>query len=230
VVERLAQSLALSGAEREYLFLLALNRPPEVRVSEPETVDPMMQRLLDSLEYSPAAIRTSAWDALASNRAAQVILAPDAVESERYNILEHFFRSAADLQAGRGSPWWHVARAVVAQFRADTVRAGFGPRAQQVVDGLCATSPMFRQLWNALDVGLALDPVKTFVLPGQGAIRLAPATFSVDGHPGLTLVIFTPATDADLARVRRLLTASRSPRASAKRAPAGRANEPAGER
>jgi len=61
--------LRLSEAEREYLFILAQNRPPEIVLRETETMDSGLQHILDSLKLSPAAIRTSAWDVLAANDA-----------------------------------------------------------------------------------------------------------------------------------------------------------------
>ena len=100
VLDRLARGLRLSEAEREHLYLLAQNRPPEVVPREPEVVGPGLQHILDSLELSPAAIRTSAWDVLAANLAARVILGPGKVVPDRYNILENFFARAD--QRGEG--------------------------------------------------------------------------------------------------------------------------------
>jgi transcriptional regulator with XRE-family HTH domain len=207
VLDRLARGLRLTEAEREHLYLLAQNRPPEVVPQEPETVEPELQHILDSLELSPAAIRTSAWDVLASNRAARVILGPRDATPGRYNTLESFF--AVIDRKEPGPAWSSVARAVVSQFRTEAFQAGFGPRAQEVVDGLVRSSPEFRRLWNELDVGLHMEPTKTFVLPEHGALTFELATFSVDGHPGLKLVIFTPASHEDRLRVRQLLDESK---------------------
>src|SRR5882724_8319112 len=54
VLDRIARALMLAEAEREHLFLLALGRPPEVRYRAPEGISPRLQRVLDTLEYSPA--------------------------------------------------------------------------------------------------------------------------------------------------------------------------------
>src|SRR6201984_3686055 len=74
VLERIARALMLTEVEREHLFLIALGRPPEVRYQAAEGVTRRLQRVLDSLELSPAIIRTSTWDILAWNRAAAVVL------------------------------------------------------------------------------------------------------------------------------------------------------------
>src|SRR5579862_7463785 len=70
VLERIARALMLTDAEREHLFLIGLGRPPEVRYHGVEGVTPRLQRVLDSLELSPAVVKTSTWDVVAWNRAA----------------------------------------------------------------------------------------------------------------------------------------------------------------
>ena len=74
VLERIARALMLTEVEREHLFLIALGRPPEVRHQAPEGVTPRLQRVLDSLELSPAYVKTSTSDIIAWNRAASVVL------------------------------------------------------------------------------------------------------------------------------------------------------------
>src|SRR5580658_7351784 len=74
VLDRIARALMLTDIEREHLFLLGLGRPPEVRYQETDRVTPRLQRVLDSLEFSPAIVRTSTWDVVAWNRAASVVL------------------------------------------------------------------------------------------------------------------------------------------------------------
>ncbi|MFT3768394.1 MAG: helix-turn-helix domain-containing protein [Minicystis sp.] len=130
VLERLSSALALTRAEREYLFLLAQNRPPAVDTDATSTITPALQRVLDRLELAPAILRTAEWDVLAWNRAAHAVLAgDDAGIHPPFNILESFFARpqswAADAPAG------DVARALVASFRADAQRAGFRPRAHE---------------------------------------------------------------------------------------------------
>jgi transcriptional regulator with XRE-family HTH domain len=209
VLDRLAQGLGLTEAEREHLFFLAQNRPPELSVPEIETVAPALQHVLDSLESSPAALHTPAWDVLAANRAARVV--HNFKGYECYNILESFF---CRLEAGDWAEYptrIDVARVVVSQFRADAFRTGYGPRVQEVVEGLIRNSPLFRRLWNDQEVDLQGEAVKTFVLPGHGELNFEPTVFLVDGHPGLKLAILTPATAEDRAHVLRLMQESSIP-------------------
>lgn len=70
VLDRLARALALKEVEREHLYLLAQARPPEVRPPVPSTsVSPRLQRVLDSLETSPALVKNAEWDIVAWNEA-----------------------------------------------------------------------------------------------------------------------------------------------------------------
>src|SRR6201996_3627644 len=73
VLDRIATSLMLTEPEREHLFLLGLGHPPEVRYVAAEGVSPRLQRLLDSLETTPALVKTATWEVVAWNRAAAVV-------------------------------------------------------------------------------------------------------------------------------------------------------------
>src|SRR3954467_13234634 len=68
VLNRIAGGLMLTETEREHLFMLGLGRPPEVHYKPFEAVTPRLQRLLDSLEVSPAMIKTATWEVVAWNR------------------------------------------------------------------------------------------------------------------------------------------------------------------
>jgi len=208
VLDRLAKGLRLTGAEREHLYLLAQNRPPELVPQEHEVVEPRLRHILDSLEPSPAFIRSSAWDILAANLASRVIWGRGEAMPVRYNALENFFARTGQRGENHESTWTSVARAVVAEFRTEAFQSGFGPRTQEVVDGLLGSSPVFGDLWKDLDVGLHLAPIKTFALPGLPRLTFELNTLSVDDHPGLKLVIFTPASSEDRRGIEQLIAKS----------------------
>lgn len=204
VLDRLAKGLSLSEAEREHLFILAQNRPPEIVAHEARTVDLSLQHLLDALESSPALIRDGAWDVLAVNRAGLALWNPEG-SSRRFNSLEDFFGHAPSWTSPGFEHWMAVAKVVVAQFRSEAFQSGFGPRAQEVVNGLIDTSPAFAELWDGLDVGLKFAPIKTFHLPSHGKLSFELTHFSVDDAPGLKMVVFNPATPEDQRKVLALL-------------------------
>ena len=210
VLERIARALMLTDVEREHLFLIALGRPPEVRYQAVEGVTPRLQRVLDSLELSPAIVKTSTWDVVAWNRAATVVLTDYGARApEQRNILRLMF---CDPRVRAAQPDWEsVARFVVAAFRADAARAGAAANVQGLVDELSRLSREFEAMWRDNDVRSYGEGSKSLRHPTAGLIALEYSSFAVDGRPDLGMVIFTPATPADAARISSLLSSQREP-------------------
>ncbi|MGA3157191.1 MAG: helix-turn-helix transcriptional regulator [Steroidobacteraceae bacterium] len=215
VLNRIAHALMLTDVEREHLFLLALGRPPEVRYRAANGVTPRLQRVLDSLEFSPAYVKSSTWDIVAWNRAATAVLADyGALSIEQRNILRLIFSQSRVRDAQ--TDWEGVARFAVASFRADSARAGAARNAKALVDELCQLSPEFNSMWRENDVGSSYSDLTKYVRhPLAGMIGLEYSSFAVDGRPDLGLVIYNPATPADIERIRSLL--SRAPQQEAAR-------------
>ena len=204
VLDRIARAMMLTDVEREHLFLLGLGRPPEVRYHAPEGISPRLQRVLDTLEYSPAFIRTATWDVIAWNRAAAAVLTDySTLPDGQRNVLRMMFR---DSRVRAAQPnWQSVARYVVASFRADVARAGAARNVQSLVDELCATSPEFAAMWRDNDVQGHGDGVKVLHHPIAGPLSIEFSAFAVDGRPDLNMVIYNPATPADADKIRALL-------------------------
>jgi transcriptional regulator with XRE-family HTH domain len=204
VLDRISRAMMLTDAEREHLFLLGLGRPPEIRYHAPEGITPRLQRVLDTLEHSPAFIRTATWDVIAWNRAAAVVLTDYStlVEGQR-NVLRLMFRDSR-VRAAQ-SNWQSVARYVVASFRADVARAGAARNVQSLVDELCATSPEFAEMWRDNDVQAHGDGVKVLHHPIAGPLSMEFSAFAVDGRPDLNMVIYNPVTPEDADKIRTLL-------------------------
>jgi transcriptional regulator with XRE-family HTH domain len=206
VLERIARALMLTNIEREHLFLLGLGRPPDVRYQASEGVTPRLQRVLDALEFSPAVIKTATWDAVAWNRAAAATLTDyGALPPEQRNILRIVFCDPR-VRAAQ-SDWERAARFVVGAFRVDVARAGATSQVADLVDELCRLSPEFEALWRDNDVRAHGEGVKHLRHPIAGPIAFEYSTFAVDGRPDLSLVIYNPATPADVELVRSLVDA-----------------------
>jgi transcriptional regulator with XRE-family HTH domain len=205
VLDRLARALMLTEVEREHLFLLALGRPPEVHYQTTEGVTPRLQRVLDSLELSPAYVKTSTWDIVAWNRAATMVLCDyEALAPEQRNSLRLVFCNPRVRSAMPN--WQRDARFVVAAFRADTARAGAASNVKALVDELCRLSPEFEAMWRDNDVRTTYgEAAKQVRHPVAGLIGLEYSAFAVDGRPDLGMVIYNPATPADADRIRTLV-------------------------
>ncbi len=203
VLNRIAKGLLLTEAEREHLFMLGLGRPPEVRYRGVEGVSPRLQRLIDTLDASPAIVRTATWDVVAWNRAARVVLTDYSTlpEGER-NILRFMFLSP-HIRA-RQHDWQNLARFVVGAFRADAARAGAVSQVRELVDELCSASPEFAALWRENGVLSHGDGTKRLKHPELGDIELEYSGFAVDGRPDLSLTVYNPVDSAVADRIRTL--------------------------
>ncbi len=211
ILDRIARALMLANVEREHLFFIALQHPPEVRYRAEEGISPRIQRVLDALEFSPAFVKTVTWDLVAWNCAASALFGYEALASEQRNILRRvFFDSqfrAVQLD------WQSVARYAVAAFRADIARAGASANVQELVDELRRLSPEFEMMWRENDVRTHGGGTKHLRHPVAGLLALEYSAFSIDGRPDLSLVIYNPATPKDVNKIRALLrSAIRAPK------------------
>jgi transcriptional regulator with XRE-family HTH domain len=203
-LERIAAGLMLTETEREHLFVLGRGHPPDRRSMPPAGVTPRLQRLLDSLEVSPAIVRTACWDVVAWNRAAAALLTDyGALPPDRRNILRLIFCDPRVRAAQED--WEGVARFVVAAFRADAARAGAGSDAARLAEELCARSADFATLWRGQEVAVFGEGTKRLRHPVLGALAFEYSGFAVDGRPDLAMVVYTPAVPGDAARIRAML-------------------------
>jgi transcriptional regulator with XRE-family HTH domain len=204
VLEQLASALELDAVGREVLFLLAQQRPPPLKTAPSRSVSTAVQRVLDSLRFSPAYVKTPAWDIVAWNAAALEVLTPgqSGAHVER-NVLKRLFSPSS---AYRARPDWESdARFALASFRVDVARAGDCPEAVALAAQLQATSADFRRLWAENEIVSHWSGVKRFDHPVAGPLTFEYSTFSVDGAEGLSMIVFTPVTPADEAAVAELL-------------------------
>ena len=213
VLNRIASGLMLTEPEREHLFMLGLGRPPEVRYKSTEGITPRLQRLLDTLDASPAFVKTATWDVVAWNAAAAVVLTDygKLPEGQR-NLLRQIFLSPS-LRA-KQHDWEGLARFVVGAFRADAARAGAMSEVSDLVDELSKSSPEFAAFWGENDVRLQSDGLKRIEHPDLGTVELEYSAFSVDGRPDLGMMVYNPVDPAMAARIRQRVaerTASAKP-------------------
>ncbi|WP_421707408.1 helix-turn-helix transcriptional regulator [Algihabitans sp.] len=203
VLERLADALMLTEAEREHLFLVGIGRPPKASSSSQEGVTPRLQRFLDALPLIPAIIVTPQWDIVAWNDAARLALTDyTTLSRDERNILRRMFLDpetrAAQLE------WDSVARFLVATFRAETARAGENDRAMELLAELSGKSTEFAAMWADKDVRSTGEGVKRIRHPAAGQIAFEFSSFAVDGRPDLKLLTYTPAEEVDAKKMRRL--------------------------
>jgi len=209
VLERICGALMLTDPEREHLFMLGLGRPPEVRYKPVDGVNPRLQRLLDSLRFSPAIVKTATWEVVAWNRAAAVVLTDyGKLPAGQRNILRFLFCNPA--VRAKQHDWDSVARFVVGAFRADVARVGLVSEVGELVDELCSISPEFDALWrsNEVHTHAEADSVKRLHHPTLGLIELEQSAFSVDGRPDLHMIVYNPVDARQAERIQALIEQS----------------------
>ena len=204
VLDSVADALLLTRAEREHLFLLAHGQRPEEAYVDAAGIGARFRRVLDGFPYGPAYLKNPVWDVVAWNRAARVLLSDyAAMPPVDRNVLKIMFLDPA-ARASLAN-WQQEARLVVSTFRLELTRSGAIDQAKGLVEELCARSADFARMWQAQDVGLLGEGIKQLRHPVAGDVTLRYTSFAVDDEPGLGLVLYTPDTDADMSRVRRLL-------------------------
>lgn len=210
VLNRIARALALTDAEREHLFLVGLGRPPEVQYRAADAgITARLQRVLDTLEWSPALVKTPVWDVVAWNRAASAVLTDyGTLAPEQRNILRLIFLDPRVRAAQMD--WDGVARFVVAAFRADVARAGASAQVETLVRELTDRSADFAAIWRDNDVRTHGGGLKQLRHPMAGEIAFEFSAFAVDARPDLQMVIYNPATAADAAAVRAIMGADKT--------------------
>lgn len=206
VLDRIAGALALTGVERDHLFLLAQHRLPEVQFQTFEPVSAQLQRVIDSLEFSPAIVKTAMWDVVAWNTAASALFTDYAtLPPEERNSLRILFCNA-DVRKGMVN-WEMDVRRAVASFRSDVARVSDSDRVNAFIAEMSAASPEFNEIWRDYAVRNHGEGVKLVRHQTAGLITFEYSTFTVDERPDLDMVIYTPASVADRAMVRSALEA-----------------------
>src|SRR5260221_10102117 len=121
VLERIARTLRLTEDEATYLFQIAGQSAPRRSGAEAQAVSPMLQRMLDGMENTPAYIVNRRWDRIAWNRAALALLGNFAADPlPQHNILRRVFTNP-DTRRYVGN-WESMAHTVLSEFHASCAR------------------------------------------------------------------------------------------------------------
>lgn len=189
VCARLAKTLRLSRAERQYLFDLAECTDPEADKAE---LKPLPQGLSDCVDHilAPAYILDRSWNVLARNQALLDLFAgwPDC--SSKPNLLRYIFLDtrARDLVVD----WERRAQRVVGEFRADVGVHVDEPEVRALVAELQEQSPIFAQWWGRQMVTEREGGIREFNHPKQGLLVYQQFTFRLAIRADCKLVMLLP--------------------------------------
>jgi transcriptional regulator with XRE-family HTH domain len=187
---RLAGALALTKAERAYLFELAGRHDPDAADPDPSADAPASLAAAVAATAHPAYGLDRHSDALCWNGAAARLFRGWLDGPDR-NLLRFVFLAPAartlipDLE--------ERARRLLAEFRADYGRSLSDPRTRALVEGLRRESLLFARLWDEQDVRDRTGGLRRFVHPEDGPVAYVQHGFSPADRPDCKLVLLVPA-------------------------------------
>jgi transcriptional regulator with XRE-family HTH domain len=169
ILTSLAQAFGLSGAERDHLFRLGGESPPEP-ASPASVIRPGLLRLLRGLDDTmPVTVHDGRLDLLARNRAAEELLGTFASGGPfGRNIAYQAFTTdvLAHLLGGEGSE--RFLRIAAAELRIALSRYPGDAYLRALVAELAATSRSFRDHWEEGEVSASRSAIKRMHHPAHG--------------------------------------------------------------
>ena len=209
VLDNLARVLLLDPAERLQLFTLALRQPFLGCPSKPETVSPLIRRIVEQMDPIPALILGRRWDVLAWNYGARAFLIDfERVPTNERNMLWLLFTN----QALRSLvvDWRERAQDTLARFRADYGRHAGDANFIQLVERLKSVSREFAEWWPRFDIQPMSEGRREYEHPLGGRMIVEHATFLVGDNPELGMLVMNPAVAADsIAKMEKIVAAFR---------------------
>ncbi|HEX7390672.1 MAG TPA: helix-turn-helix transcriptional regulator [Acidiphilium sp.] len=183
---RLARALALTPAERAYLFELAGRLDPEIPPESGADAPDSLRAAVDAIAH-PAYALDRFWTACCWNDAATRLFRGWLDGDHQRNLLRFVFleESARALIPEREDR----ARRLLAEFRADYGHMFRDARVKDFVDSLRRDSRLFAEAWTAQDVQHRAGGLRTFRHPEDGPVSFAQHTFTPAERPDHKLVI-----------------------------------------
>jgi transcriptional regulator with XRE-family HTH domain len=169
VLSALARALMLNGDERDYLFRMGGEAPPQpVRPSR--SITPGIRHLLDGMPATPAYVVDAAYNVLAWNQLATHFIGNLARQPDR-NMIRWTFRRPPEHAAWSDADFVRFTRATVADLRAGYARYPGDPEIESVVTEMLALSPEFAEMWGAHEVEARGPMLKRVDHPEAGPLE-----------------------------------------------------------
>jgi transcriptional regulator with XRE-family HTH domain len=187
---RLAIALALTPAERAYMFELAGRKDPQKSAFEPHIeVSRSVHVLVQGLRH-PAYGLDALWNACVWNRAAEQLFAGWLGKGREKNLLRFVF---VDPSARTLIPDWESrAERLLAEFRADFGRTLNDPRTRSLVEQLARESSLFNTAWKAQAVIGREGGTRKFNHHKHGLLTFEQHTFSPADRPDHKVIVLVP--------------------------------------
>lgn len=196
VLESLARTLMLDKQETIHLYTLAQITPPTSYPLNYDTVNPMLQYVLDDLEFSPANILDSRWNVIAWNRAAAKIMFDySKINVSKRNLLRIMFTNEEFRKIF--TDWKSAAQRMIAGFRKDYGKFVGDPWIENFVDELRSESAEFNSWWPMHNVHTEEEIFKTINHSILGQLKFKNTSYLVLPDNNLKLTIHTALPGSD---------------------------------
>jgi transcriptional regulator with XRE-family HTH domain len=169
VLAALARALMLTADERDYLFRMAGEAPPQPARPSRE-ITPGIRHLLDSMPTTPAYVVDAAYNVLAWNQLAIHFIGDLSGHADRNLIRWTFRRSPADTIWG-DEHFLGFTKSTVADLRAGYARYPGDPGIETLVTEMLALSPRFAEMWAAHEVEVRGPMLKRVDHPQAGPLE-----------------------------------------------------------
>jgi transcriptional regulator with XRE-family HTH domain len=174
VLSALARALMLNGDERDYLFRVAGEAPPQpVRPSR--EITPGIRHLLDGLPSTPAYVVDAAYNILAWNQLATHFIGDpadyEAAGHEDRNMIRWTFRRSPADVIWSDEQFLCFTRSMVADLRAGYARYPSDPEIESLVSEMLALSPRFAEMWASYEVEVRGPMLKSVAHPEAGLLE-----------------------------------------------------------
>jgi hypothetical protein len=198
IVESLARTLMLDRHETKHLYTLAQHTSPVGFPICNDTVNPMLQHVLDNLEFSPATILDVRFNVISWNRATvKIVFDYGKINASKRNLLRIMFTNKEYKKTIAN--WEFTAQEMIASFR--TVYANFvgNPWIEDFINELRSESKEFDLWWSMHDVKKDEGVLKTINHPVLGQLKFEFTSYAVISDSNLKLSVFTaiPGSDAE---------------------------------
>lgn len=191
VLNSLARTLMLDQHEIAHLYILAGQAPPTLLPSYNESANPMLQHVLDSLEYSPAMIMDVRWNVIAWNKAASMLSCDySKIDIYKRNLLRIMFTNE---EIKKTFPdWGTMVQGMVANFRVVYSKFIDDPWIEGLVNELKSESKEFELLWSKHNVEVRDNRIKIILHPVIGELHFEETSFIITENTSLQMNVFTP--------------------------------------
>ena len=168
VLSALARALMLTADERDYLFRVAGESPPQVPRPSRE-ISPGIRHLLDSMPGTPAYVLDAASNVLAWNALATHFIGNLSSYEDRNMIRWTFLRTAQAVWSDED--FVRFTRSTVADLRAAYARYPGDAGIDSLVTEILALSPRFAQMWAEHEVEVRGPMLKHVTHPVVGPLE-----------------------------------------------------------